>query len=57
MTAMKLLAKKRYVTCYCDFCDKSDDEVSKMVNGKHAFICDQCIEAARKFTQPQLGSR
>lgn len=52
---MKLLTKKRHVTCYCDFCGASDEERSKMVDGKHAFICDRCIEAARKLVQPQLA--
>ena len=52
---MKLLIKKRYVRCYCDFCDRSDDEVSKMVDGKHAFICDKCIEAALALIQPPLA--
>jgi ATP-dependent Clp protease ATP-binding subunit ClpX len=52
---VKLLTKKRNVTCYCDFCGKSDDEVSKMIDGKHAFICDQCVEDARKLTRPQLA--
>lgn len=52
---MKLLTKKRHVTCYCDFCGKPDDEVLKMVDGKHAFICDRCVEAARKLTQPNLA--
>lgn len=52
---MKLLAKRKNVTCYCDFCGKSDDQVAKMVDGKHAFICDQCIEASRKLTQPTLA--
>lgn len=44
---MKLLSKRKNVTCYCDFCGKSDREVSEMVDGKHAFICIECIEAAR----------
>lgn len=52
---MKLLAKKRNVTCYCDFCGRSDDEVEKIVDGKHAYICDECIEAARKLTRPALS--
>lgn len=52
---MKLLAKKRNVTCYCDFCGKSDEEVTKMIDGKHAFICDRCVEAATKLIRPQLA--
>lgn len=52
---MRLLHKKRNVTAHCDFCGKSDDEVAKMVDGKFAFICDQCVEAASKLTKPQLA--
>jgi hypothetical protein len=37
-------------------CGKSDDEVAKMVDGKHAFICDRCVQEAGKLlvkgTQP-----
>ncbi len=51
---MKLLVKKRNVTCYCDFCGASDEEAHKMVDGKHAFICDKCVEAAAKLVRPQL---
>lgn len=52
---MKLLTKKRNVTAYCDFCGASDDDVEKMVDGKHAFICDRCVEKASKLTRPQLA--
>lgn len=52
---MRLLPKKRNVTAYCDFCGKSNDEVAKMVDGKHAFICDRCVEEASKLTRPQLA--
>lgn len=52
---MKLLTKKRNVTAYCDFCGKSHDEVAKMVDGTHAFICDRCVEEAGKLTRPQLA--
>jgi ClpX C4-type zinc finger len=52
---MKLLAKKRHVTCYCDFCGRSDNEVPKMVDGKHAFICSGCVEAALALIRAKLG--
>lgn len=48
---MKLLVKKRHVTCYCDFCGKSDDDVAKMVDGKHAHICDECIVVAAEVAR------
>ena len=51
---MKLLVKKRNVTCYCDFCGNSDEEVSKMIDGKHAFICERCVKAALALLTPKL---
>lgn len=55
MRPMRLLPKKRNVTAYCDFCGKSDDEAAKMIDGNHAFICGECVDAARKLIQPQLA--
>lgn len=52
---MKLLEKKNRVTCYCDFCGKSDDEASKMIDGKHAFICSACVEKAIELIRPKLA--
>jgi ATP-dependent protease Clp ATPase subunit len=54
---MKLLVKKKHVDCYCDFCGKCDSEVEKMINGKFAFICDRCVEAASKLTKPCVGDQ
>jgi hypothetical protein len=52
--AMKLLTKKQNVTCYCDFCGKSGREVA-MIDGKHAFICDECVDVARSLLlRPRL---
>lgn len=52
---MKLLAKKQNVTAYCDFCGRSDEEVHKMVDGKHAFICERCVKEASKLIEPPLA--
>ena len=52
---VKLLIKKKHVTCYCDFCGKSDDEVAKMVDGKHAFICGDCVDAASALIRRKLA--
>ncbi|WP_374557726.1 ClpX C4-type zinc finger protein [Aquitalea pelogenes] len=30
----------------CDFCGKSQDDVSRIVAGPKADICDECIELA-----------
>lgn len=51
---MKLIIKKKNVTCYCDFCGKSDNAVAKMVDGQQAFICCECVEEALKLTRPNL---
>lgn len=50
---MKLLVKKQNVTCYCDFCGKSDREAT-MIDGKHAFICSACVKEATTLLRPQL---
>ena len=51
---MKLLAKKLHVICYCDFCGKTDREV-RMIDGQHAFICSECVEAAFAIIRPELS--
>lgn len=30
----------------CSFCGKSEDEVSKLVAGPKAYICDECVAIA-----------
>lgn len=52
---MKLLIKKQHVLCYCDFCGKSQDEVAKMIDGKHAFICNFCVDEALAIIRPKLA--
>jgi ATP-dependent Clp protease ATP-binding subunit ClpX len=36
---------------YCSFCDKSSAEVSLMIAGHTAHICDQCVRAAVETLQ------
>ena len=31
-------------TIRCSFCNKTQDEVDKLVAGPGVFICDECIE-------------
>ena len=31
-------------TLSCSFCGKSKDQVSRLIAGPKAFICDECIE-------------
>ena len=33
-------------TLYCSFCGKSQHEVSQLIAGVTAFICDECVELA-----------
>jgi ATP-dependent Clp protease ATP-binding subunit ClpX len=35
----------------CSFCGKDESEVAKLVAGPRAYICDQCVSAARRIMQ------
>ena len=35
---------------HCSFCEKSQDEVKKLIAGAAAFICDECIEFCKNMT-------
>ncbi len=38
----------------CDFCGRSEDDVTTLIEGKHACICDQCIEECNAlFTEDE----
>lgn len=52
---MKFIIPKEHVTHYCDFCGKSDREVQAMIDGKHAFICDECVDEARLLIRPKIA--
>ena len=40
-------------TLRCSFCSKRESEVKRLVAGKDALICDECIaKAARMMQQP-----
>jgi ATP-dependent Clp protease ATP-binding subunit ClpX len=28
---------------YCSFCGKGPDAVRKLIEGSHAYICDECV--------------
>ncbi|MFZ0919600.1 MAG: ClpX C4-type zinc finger protein [Candidatus Dormiibacterota bacterium] len=28
---------------HCSFCDRSEQQVRKLIAGQHAFICDECV--------------
>ena len=39
-------------TLYCSFCGKSQHEVSKLVAGPTAFICDECVDICTDVVEP-----
>ncbi|MCR5149872.1 MAG: ATP-dependent Clp protease ATP-binding subunit ClpX [Clostridiales bacterium] len=38
----------------CSFCGKSSDMVSRLVEGRNAFICDECISVCYDIVKPYL---
>jgi hypothetical protein len=39
---------------YCSFCDKSQEEVHRLIQGSKALICDECVELCVDSTQLSL---
>jgi ATP-dependent protease Clp ATPase subunit len=39
----------------CSFCGKDESEVAKLVAGPKVFICDECVEAARRIMNEEPG--
>ena len=37
----------------CHFCGKHKDEVSKLIQGDHAYICDGCIRLCYEIIQEE----
>jgi len=35
----------------CSFCDKTEDQVDKLISGKDAFICNECVELCRNLLE------
>ena len=40
----------------CAFCGRSQDEVRRLVVGKNAYICDECIELCREIVSDDLDT-
>ena len=38
------MAKNDGKNVYCNFCGKSQNEVSRLIGGHNAYICNECIE-------------
>lgn len=47
-------SKKTVLTC--SFCDKSQDQVKKLIAGPEVNICDECIAACQTVLQEELSS-
>lgn len=38
----------------CSFCGKSEHEVKNLIEGEHAFICNECVETCGVMLQGQF---
>ena len=50
-TAQKEQSRSQGVTPkppFCSFCGKGHNEVGKLIAGKDAYICNECVEAAKQ---------
>ncbi len=43
------MAKEKDLEICCSFCGKSQDEVTRLVEGPGVYICDTCIEFCNSF--------
>ena len=41
----------------CSFCNKSEDEVSKLISGPEAFICDRCVDLCKRLLDRKPSQR
>ncbi len=44
-------------TCFCSFCGKNQDEVTKLIAGPSVYICDECIELCNEIVLEAGGSK
>jgi ATP-dependent Clp protease ATP-binding subunit ClpX len=35
----------------CSFCDKTEDQVDKLISGKDAFICNECVDLCKNLLE------
>ena len=42
-------------TCYCSFCGKSQEDVTKLIAGPAVYICDECIELCNEIVLEGTG--
>ena len=41
---------------YCDFCNKSQHEVRKLIAGPKGFICDECVDLCNDIIREELSA-
>jgi ATP-dependent Clp protease ATP-binding subunit ClpX len=39
----------------CSFCQKTEDQVEKLVAGPDVYICDECVAIAVRMMRDRLG--
>ena len=40
-------------TCYCSFCGKSQEDVTKLIAGPAVYICDECIQLCSEIIEEE----
>ena len=40
----------------CSFCNKTQDQVRKLISGPNVYICDECIELCTEIVEEELGT-
>ncbi|MCT6877409.1 MAG: ATP-dependent Clp protease ATP-binding subunit ClpX, partial [Lactobacillus apis] len=40
----------------CSFCDKTQDQVKKMIAGNGVYICNECVDLSKKIIDDELKS-
>ncbi|MBN2383251.1 ATP-dependent Clp protease ATP-binding subunit ClpX [bacterium] len=48
-------SKKENITLNCSFCNRSHDEVRKLIAGPKVFICDRCIQLCNEILEQDLN--
>jgi ATP-dependent Clp protease ATP-binding subunit ClpX len=41
----------------CSFCDKTEDQVDKLISGKDAFICNECVDLCKNLLERRPAPR
>jgi len=44
-------------TLCCSFCGKSQGDVFKLIAGKNAFICSECVDICKEIISDDLQQR